>query len=223
VIATLDVPVADFERLAHSYLIVDGLVCGCDSYPCTDKATGTHTHPDPDLVALVGKACDDCAHAAGVIPDPRYGRSADRWLTCPECLGSGSALLTVTTDVCPSCLGESALISILRCDDCDDYGTGSVRVRLTGQPLPIVDGATWVERPYVAIVVRAFGVFHFGPDDESGDVSQPVEIDLGGDPAALIGRWAFPVEVVTGDPASITEREAGLRNELSRHVDEAGL
>jgi hypothetical protein len=25
------------------------------------------------------------------------------------------------------------------------------------------------------------------------------------------------------DPASITEREAGLRNELTRHVDEAGL
>jgi hypothetical protein len=199
---TLDVPVADFERLAHGWLIVGrcghhdrllgpptvsvphlshiGLAC-LDCFP--------ELKPD-DLVALVGKACETCdgkkkiklqhpIHVTGTWTIKMYG-------PCLDCLGSGSALLTVMTE-CGWCNWPMMMYPGCDCTD----GTRSVRVRLTGQPLPIVGPHSQRTEVVEFIQVLAAGAFHRRITLDDGFVQQ---IDLGSDPATLIGRWAFPVE-----------------------------
>jgi hypothetical protein len=278
--ATLEVPVADFERLAHGWLIVDGL-----RHPNHNRDSGVELNVvPPDLVALVSAPClsNDCENGR-LWDDPEMSH--------PGCLGTGSLLLTVTTecstcggdtnddlhpcaksqrdgqhcncsmtqDVCHWCGLEWLGDGEVRCPDCSmrpclakrwngdpspdgphgphfftygsagEYqgycsgrdGTRSVRVRLTGQPLPIVSEHDYMPNTHaIEVTDQGLVLLHFAADDGAMYVS---DIDLGSDPAALIGRRAFACKVVTGDPASITEREAGLRNELSRLGDEAGL
>jgi hypothetical protein len=169
-----------FDRLALGWLIVPG-ACECRS--CLYGNTN-HT-PPADLVALVGKACEAC--------------------------GTGHELLTVTTECdeieCPVCLGAKGVWTddaawTCRKSKSEFYtlGTRSVRVRLTGDPLPIVRST--IECVDSILVARGgfdwkgskpARAFQYRP----GSGRSLEQVDLGPNPVALIGMWAFPVEVVT--------------------------
>jgi hypothetical protein len=179
-----------FDRLALGWLIVPG-TCECRS--CL-YGNPNHT-PPADLVALVGKACWLCKGTKRhcLNPDDRY---CDGDHTCPDCLGSGSALLTVTTDACEYNKAEQwCEVHDRRMADCPD-GTRSVRVHLTGQPLPILEYVD--DRPDSCDLVEVRGLNGPARWAQGNDLA-PVDdlIDLGLNPADLIGCWAFPVEVVT--------------------------
>jgi hypothetical protein len=194
----LELPTANFERLALGYLIRGG---DRTVQRVLDLPWGQELHDvtvrDPkfaDLVALVGKACETC-DGTGLScsrcrrqPFPPNPMSMDRKARCPDCLGSGSALLTVTTGdhVRPPTLALE-LAGESECDRC----MRSARVRLTGQPLQVLTIGD--EPPESGPYIRVY------PGDVvacSLGVGLPKTIDLGPDAATLVGRWAFPVEVV---------------------------
>jgi hypothetical protein len=69
-------------------------------------------------------------------------------------------------------------------------------VRLTGRPLPVYDGTSreWLDHDHI-IVGRGYA--HLW--ELTGNPHMPyrtTRIDLGPAPATLVGKFAFPVEVV---------------------------
>lgn len=178
----LTVDPADFNLLVeHNVLVVDGDHCSVHKQPkeMVDTCTGWSNHvacqfgPDPDLLALVGKACLLCKGVGRRCPSrpphppSQIVRHCRASYPCPTCHGTGSELLTVTTECELHCtrapltgrdLGQqhTAMMeagvdqafrlryieretrSWLRCPDCTD-GIRSLLVRLTGQPVPVWD------------------------------------------------------------------------------------
>jgi hypothetical protein len=156
----------------------------------------TYEFPPDSLSALVGKACATCSGTGswGVRTPPVPGER----VACEHCHGTGSELLTVTTECChnvATCRDFSREHCTWRTDGTGN-GTRSTLVRLTGEAVPIVGNDTLATDTYLTelISISDDTAWHWPAGcDDAQDVGVT---DLGPDPASLVGCWAFPVEVV---------------------------
>jgi hypothetical protein len=176
-----------FALLDQGWLVVDG-----DAW---------YTHDD--LSSLVGKKCERC-HGQRRIRVPYSPITVEVFnvslIDCPDCLGTGSELLTVETE-CET-YGETHIggnyvpgkraTGTGRCphDPLCDHGTRSKLVHLTRQPVPIVEAWVGFQPPAIAVTKSGHCWRVTAPEASRSP------IDLGPDPASLIGCFAFPCEVV---------------------------
>lgn len=187
-IAPDDLPavVAELRENRVAYYAVEGEPCSGDHCLCGQ------TFPPSEWVALAEATCEhQKLREVDVVGAWDDGRSSG----CPDCVG-GKPKHTLTVE-CSHAEGEPECDC--QCPTCvssdDDLWHGAVSVDVVVRDvLPVCDSKTWNERPYVAVVLDVKGrVWSFGPDDEHGDTTDPIEITTLG-PDLIPGMWVAVIE-----------------------------